>query len=89
MATLLSWRLTAPSAVVRYVVAECGKEAKALRSRSIARFAERLERDRDLELREALTQIACIARFRLETLLGNRASMGAATMPSREAPAAP
>lgn len=35
----------------------------------MARFAERLERDRDLEFDEALAQIARIARFRLQALV--------------------
>jgi len=41
------------------------------RSAIISRFAERVGRDRDLELSEALAQIARIARFRLEAMIGN------------------
>jgi len=41
------------------------------RSAIIARFAERVGRHRDLELSEALAQIARIARFRLEAMIGN------------------
>lgn len=40
------------------------------RSAIIARFAERLQRDRDLEYGEALAQIASIARLRLDAMLG-------------------
>lgn len=39
------------------------------RSAIIARFAERLQRNRDLEFAEALAQIARVARFRLEALM--------------------
>lgn len=59
----------------------------ATRTEIIARFAERLERDRELELSEALTQISRIARFRLEATLDDRASVGAATMSSPDAEA--
>jgi len=45
-----------------------GPDRRAL----IERFAERLRRDRDREFGQALTQIARIARLRLEALLGDR-----------------
>jgi 2-oxo-4-hydroxy-4-carboxy-5-ureidoimidazoline decarboxylase len=49
----------------------------------ITRFTERLERDPEREFGEALTQIARIAYFRLETLLGEREGRTALTPPSR------
>jgi 2-oxo-4-hydroxy-4-carboxy-5-ureidoimidazoline decarboxylase len=49
-----------------FVIAVKGLDRGAI----IARFGERLERDRDLELGEAMAQIAHIARFRLEAMIG-------------------
>jgi 2-oxo-4-hydroxy-4-carboxy-5-ureidoimidazoline decarboxylase len=43
------------------------------REEIIGRCAERLERDRDAEFAAALSEVARIARFRLETLVGTEA----------------
>ena len=40
------------------------------RRRILAEFARRVERERDVEFREGLAQVARIARLRLEALLG-------------------
>ena len=49
-----------------FIIAVKGLDRGAI----IARFAARLDRDRDLEFDEALAQIAHIARFRLEAMIG-------------------
>jgi 2-oxo-4-hydroxy-4-carboxy-5-ureidoimidazoline decarboxylase len=49
-----------------FIIAVKGLDAAVI----IACFAARLERGRDLEFDEALAQIARIARFRLEAMLG-------------------
>jgi 2-oxo-4-hydroxy-4-carboxy-5-ureidoimidazoline decarboxylase len=51
-----------------FIIAVKGLDRPAI----IARFAERIERDRSSELEEALQQIARIARVRLETMLGSQ-----------------
>jgi len=48
-----------------FIIAVKGLDRAAI----IARFAERLERDRSVEFEEALQQIARIARFRLEAMI--------------------
>jgi len=51
-----------------FIIAVKGLDRHAI----IERFAERLGHDRDREFAEALTQMARIARLRLEAMLGNR-----------------
>jgi 2-oxo-4-hydroxy-4-carboxy-5-ureidoimidazoline decarboxylase len=50
-----------------FIIAVRGLDRGAI----IARFAERVGRDRGLELSEALAQSERIARFRLEAMIGN------------------